>query len=172
MCLCGLSYDKSDTLLTGSTPQHNITTVADSWKYNTGNDTWTQLSSLPVASGNFNSGTVFADRYILLIGGYQYANTTLQNGTNIPSYGMPQRMCSAASKLTDAHCRPTCTSDTTDVYFNDIFVHDAKMDMFGVATASSTSEPCRLPPVCSPYQVNVNAPQKKCAWQPHLHDGC
>ena len=72
---------------------------------------------------------------------------------------MQQRMCSAASKLTDAHCRPTCTSDTTDDYFNDIFVYDAKMDMFGVATASSTSEPCLLPPGCGPYPVNVNVPQ-------------
>ena len=56
---------------TGSNPQHKITTVTDNWRFDTLTHTWTQLSSLPVASGNFNSDAVFMERYILLIGGYQ-----------------------------------------------------------------------------------------------------
>jgi len=145
---------------TGSTPQHKITTVADSWKFDTVAHTWTQLASLPVASGNFNSGTVFADRYILLIGGYQYDNTTLTNGTNIPSYGNPQRLCDAASKLKDPHCRAACTANTTDDYFNDIFVYDTLTDRFGGASATSRAEPCLLPVGCGPYPLNVNVPQQ------------
>ena len=92
--------------------------------------------------------------------GYQYDNTTLSNGTNIPSYGNPQRLCSHASKLRDRHCRPSCTAnvDTTDDYFNDIFVYDTKTDTYGVASGTSQAEPCLLPPGCGPYPLNVNIP--------------
>lgn len=78
-------------------------------------------------AGNFNSGTVFMDRYVLLIGGFQYANTTLANGT-IPSCGNPQRICNEASKLHDPHCRTKCHADTTDDSYNDIFVYDSHTD--------------------------------------------
>jgi hypothetical protein len=142
---------------TGSNPQHKITTVTDNWKYDTLAGTWTQLSSLPVASGNFNSDTVFMDRYILLIGGYQYANVTLTNGTVIPSFGNPQRMCKQDSK---PHCRQGCAADvTSESYYNDIFVYDTKTDTYGIATATSKAEPCLLPPGCGPYPLNANVPQ-------------
>lgn len=146
---------------TGSNPHHKITTVVDNWKFDTSTKTWMQLSNLPVASGNFNSDTVFMDRYILLIGGYQYTNVTLTNGTIIPSYGTAQRMCkNTASKLQDPHCRHDCTANVTTMnYFNDIFVYDTKTDTYGVATASSKAEPCLLPPGCGSYPLNANVPQ-------------
>jgi len=144
---------------TGSTPQHKITTVVDNWKFDTLTHAWTRLSDLPIASGNFNSDTVFMNRYILLIGGYQYANVSLVNGSTIPAYGNPQRMCNPA-KPKGPHCRSQCSADvTSQEYFNDIFVYDTQTDTYGVATATSRAEPCLLPPGCGPYPLNANLPQ-------------
>jgi hypothetical protein len=44
-------------------------------------------------------------------------------------------------------------------YYNDVFVYDFETDSFGRATASSSKEPCLLPPGCGPYPLNNNVPQ-------------
>ena len=50
-------------------------TLTDNWKYDPASKKWWRLADLPVASGNFQTNgpmTAFEDRYIILIGGYQY----------------------------------------------------------------------------------------------------
>ena len=56
---------------TGTNPQHRITTLVDNWKYDTTARAWTRLADLPIASGNFGSDSVWNDRFIILIGGFQ-----------------------------------------------------------------------------------------------------
>jgi len=123
----------------------------------------------PIADGNFNGngGNIFAGRYIILAGGYQYNSVVFPNGTEVPSWGIPMQMCSAETlrlnTTSSKHCRPGCTADVSEVksneYFNDVFVYDVQADEFGSATASSTAEPCLLPPNCGPLPMNNNVPQ-------------
>ena len=95
---------------TGSNPAHAITTLVDNWKYDVLSQSWSRLPDLPIASGNFPSGAVFGERYILLIGGYQYDNVTLPNGTEVSSYGTPQQMCDwPVSGSRPERCRKGCT---------------------------------------------------------------
>lgn len=115
---------------TGSNPQHSITTLVDNWKYDVWSQSWTRLPNLPIASGNFPSDAVFDGRYILLIGGFQYDNVTLPNGTEVPSYGTPQQMC--GSPISGSHperCRRDCKAvlahQTTREY--DVVLHDCLM---------------------------------------------
>ena len=64
---------------------------------------------------------------------------------------------------------PSCNSTPTErslivadrrlVAENDVFVFDTKLNKFGRATASSTSEPCLLPAGCGPFPLNANLPQ-------------
>ena len=55
---------------------------------------------------------------------------------------------------------PTERSLTTPLAAeNDVFVFDTKLNKFGRATASSTSEPCLLPAGCGPFPLNANLPQ-------------
>ena len=63
--------------------RHAITTVVDNWKYDTLSGSWMRLADLPIASGNFGGNTVYLDRYVILVGGYQYSNVTLVNGSNV-----------------------------------------------------------------------------------------
>eukprot|EP01052_Picozoa_sp_SAG31_P036455 SAG31_NODE_4554_length_3143_cov_24.683640_2_plen_534_part_00 len=144
---------------TGSNPQHPITTLVDNWKYDTVAQRWLRLTDLPIASGNFGSDSVFMGRYIILIGGFQYDQVTLRNGTNVPSYGKPQRMCNRAKKGA-THCRPGCPALETKIqsneYFNDVWAYDTRTDRFGTVTASSTGEPCLLPSRCGSYPLNNN----------------
>ena len=55
--------------------------VVDNWKFSpgaagAGAGTWSALPDLPISSGNFqtNGKNAFLDRYILLVGGYQYSH--------------------------------------------------------------------------------------------------
>src|SRR6266536_4562575 len=63
-------------------------TVVDNWRYDPAADSWERLPDLPVASGNFPSGpVVFAERYVLLIGGYQYGKVRTPDGRTRAVYG-------------------------------------------------------------------------------------
>lgn len=91
-------------------------TVIDNWAYDPANATWTRLRDLPVASGNFPAGRiVFADRYILLCGGHQYAQVRNPDGSTRPPYGVAGRF-----------------EDKGD-YHNDMFVYDTRTGLFGRA---------------------------------------
>jgi len=71
-----------------------------------------------VASGNFPSGQIIAfDRYIVLVGGYQYAKVLGPDGSLKPPYG-------AVGKHYPNH-----------EYCSDVFVYDVKRGKFGTGTS-------------------------------------
>ena len=152
---------------TGSNPSHAITTIVDNWKFSTETKTWAPLINLPIADSNFNGNgnQIYQGRYIILAGGYQYDDVVFPNGTTMPSWGTPMQMCTfdALRVKKSKHCRLGCAADVSKVksneYYNDIFVYDVQADEFGRATASSTAEPCLLPPNCGPLPMNNNVPQ-------------
>lgn len=91
-------------------------TVVDNWRYDPGQDKWTRIRDLPVSSGNFPAGNIaFHDRYLVLVGGYQYAKVAQPDGTIRDKYGTASRF------------------DGKGDYFNDVFVYDTKADFFGTA---------------------------------------
>ena len=54
-------------------PTQKYANVVDNWQYDPTADSWQRLRDMPVSSSNFPSGRIVAfDRYILLVGGYQY----------------------------------------------------------------------------------------------------
>jgi N-acetylneuraminic acid mutarotase len=102
--------------LTKNGKTYGYCTVVDNWVYDPGAATWARLRDLPISSGNFPSGKiVFGDRYILLIGGHQYAHVANPDGTVRPKYGKAGRF------------------EGKGAYHNDVFVYDTKSDLFGRA---------------------------------------
>ena len=92
-------------------------TVVDNWRYDPDAKTWQRLLDTPVASGNFPAGAiVYAERYILLIGGYQYGAILRPDGSVAAPYGTPTRHYAE-----NAMC-------------SDVFVFDTAGDRFGRAT--------------------------------------
>jgi N-acetylneuraminic acid mutarotase len=91
-------------------------TVVDNWVYDPPLAKWSRLRDLPIGSGNFPAGDVtFQDRYILLIGGYQYGHVANPDGTIRPTYGKAGRFQGKGE------------------YHNDVFVYDTRTDLFGRA---------------------------------------
>lgn len=92
-------------------------TVVDNWVFDTATQTWSRIRDLPVASGNFPGGAIVVeDRYILLIGGYQYSFISQPDGTKRPVYGTP-------SKTIEDH-----------PFYSDVWVYDTYTNQFGTAT--------------------------------------
>jgi len=90
--------------------------VIDNWRYDTERDAWERIRDLPTSSSLFPDGRiVFAERYIILVGGYQYAEVANPDGSSRPPYGQPHRFADQGA------------------YFNDVFVYDAQTDLFGAA---------------------------------------
>ena len=71
--------------------------------------------------------------------------------------------CGPADQFKNPNCLPDCPPQKShtgsDEYFNGVFVYDTQSDEFGIATASSSKEPCLLPPGCGPFPINDNLPQ-------------
>ncbi|UCH34128.1 MAG: hypothetical protein JSV65_16545 [Armatimonadota bacterium] len=108
-----------------SVPGVGYATVVDNWRYDPATDTWQRIRDLPIASGNFPDGRiVFADRYIVLVGGYQYSQVANPDGTYRPPYGTPHKY-----------------ADEGD-YFNDVFVYDTRSDLFGRADFMPINNNC------------------------------
>jgi N-acetylneuraminic acid mutarotase len=106
----------------GATGQDNPTgqycTVVDNWVYDPAANHWSRLPDTPIATGNFPAGAiVYDDRYILLIGGFQYANVMNPDGTTRKSFG----------KITKHYPEKD--------YCSDILVFDTKTNTFGRATS-------------------------------------
>ena len=112
------------------------------------------------------------DRYIILVGGYQYGDVAHLSlgpkalGLNLSaSYGTPTKMCNTKPPSADSDCLPwdSCPETASDVlsdeYFNGVFVYDTKTDRFGIASGSSSKEPCLVPHGCGPFPMNDNLPQ-------------
>ena len=98
-------------------PTSSYCTVVDNWCYDPQTDRWKRLSDTPIATGNFPSGAiVFHDRYLLLIGGFQYRSVLNPDGTIRNSYG-----------------KPTKHYPDKD-YFSDVLVYDTQTQAFGRAT--------------------------------------
>jgi N-acetylneuraminic acid mutarotase len=109
-------------LIGGASGQDNPTgsycTIVDNWQYDPTTDQWARLTDTPIATGNFPSGQiVFDDRYILLIGGYQYANVVNPDGTTRKSFG----------RITKHH--------PDKDYCSDVLVFDTETKTFGRATS-------------------------------------
>jgi hypothetical protein len=91
-------------------------TVVDNWAYDPSTDRWTRLRDLPISSGNFWGGRiVWKDRYLLLLGGFQYDKVANPDGTVRAKYGEASRL------------------EGRGAYFNDVFVYDTSHDLFGTA---------------------------------------
>jgi N-acetylneuraminic acid mutarotase len=98
-------------------PCGHYCTVVDNWQYDPAADSWQRIADTPVASGNFPSGQIVAfDRYIVLVGGYQYAKVLGPDGLPKPPYG-------AVGKHYPNH-----------EYCSDVFVYDVKRGKFGTGT--------------------------------------
>jgi N-acetylneuraminic acid mutarotase len=96
---------------------HEYCTVVDNWCYDPARDKWERLADTPIATGNFPSAAiVFRDRYILLIGGFQYRNVMNPDGTIRPSFG----------KVTKHY--------PDKDYCSDVLVYDTQTRAFGRAT--------------------------------------
>ena len=64
--------------------------------------------------------TAFHDRYIILIGGYQYEQTYYLNATHGPSYGLPTRMCPQHTAAAQGvGCLPHCAVDMKNTTYMD-----------------------------------------------------
>ena len=116
--------------------------------------------------------TAFEDRYIVLIGGYQYGSTLLANGSSTPSTGLAQRMCPrGVPPAAGVGCLRGCRVDMPNrtymghagtwshEYNNDVFVYDTLTNQFGRAGATSANDPGLMPPGCGAFPINDNLPQ-------------
>ncbi len=75
---------------------------------------WERLADLPIASGNFPTGEiVYDDRYLVMVGGYQYEAILNPDGTTRPSYGRPYKHYKKKG------------------YYSDVFVYDTATGVFG-----------------------------------------
>jgi N-acetylneuraminic acid mutarotase len=63
-------------------------TVVDNWSFDPATARWERLADTPVATGNFPAGAiVFQDRYLVLVGGYQYSKVLNPDRSLRPAYG-------------------------------------------------------------------------------------
>ncbi|MBP7935604.1 MAG: hypothetical protein KA354_13235 [Phycisphaerae bacterium] len=104
----------------GATGNDNRTksycTVVDNWVYDPPSRQWSRIRDLPIASGNFPSGRiVFADRYILLVGGNPYDKVMNPDGSARDPYGQPFKYYKNKS------------------YYSDMLVYDTRTGEFGTA---------------------------------------
>jgi hypothetical protein len=103
---------------TDATGTGNYATVVDNWQFDPASNQWSRLRDLPVASGNFPAGSiVYNNRYVMLVGGYQYSSVMAPDGSTQPLYGTP-------TKATPGYG-----------YYSDIFVYDTQTNLFGTASS-------------------------------------
>lgn len=101
---------------TGDVPDAGYGSVVDNWTFDPASNRWQRLRDLPISSGNFPAGRiVFRDRYLLLIGGYQYQQVANPDGTLREKYGHASRI------------------NIEGDYYNDVFVYDTQTGLFGTA---------------------------------------
>ena len=102
--------------LTKGGREYGYCTVVDNWVYDPPTGKWSRIRDLPISSGNFPSGAIaFRDRYVLLIGGYQYPHVANPDDSVRPKYGKAGRFRDKGA------------------YYNDVFVYDTRADLFGRA---------------------------------------
>ncbi|MCE5249452.1 hypothetical protein LLG96_04445 [bacterium] len=98
-------------------PNKAYNTVVDNWMYNPRIGSWERLPDLLISSGNFPAGQiVYEDRFIFLVGGYQYPMIEQPDGSCREAYGTPYRYYPEKD------------------YFSDVFVFDTHLNIFGTAS--------------------------------------
>ena len=56
--------------------------------FDPGTGQWERLADTPISTGNFPSGAItFQNRYMILVGGYQYGRVLNPDGSLRPAYG-------------------------------------------------------------------------------------
>lgn len=91
-------------------------TVVDNWSFDPATAQWQRLADTPVATGNWPAGAiVFQDRYVLLVGGYQYGKVLNPDGSLRPVYGRVTK------------------HDPKNDYNSDVLVYDTETGTFGTA---------------------------------------
>ena len=153
-------------------------TVVDNWRFDPVRRRWAALPDLPISSGNFqtNGNSAFGDRYIVLVGGYQYQHVYHpSNGSYGAPYGQARRMCPDVAVAANASgCRAGCAEarsgivnkpymgEWSDEYNNDVLVFDTATSTFGRARGVSTGDPTLMPEGCGDFPMNDNLPQVLC----------
>jgi N-acetylneuraminic acid mutarotase len=95
----------------------NYATVVDNWQYDPTSNQWSRIRDMPVSTGNFPSGNiVYNDRYVLLVGGAQYAKVIGPDGSTTSPYGTVSKFY------------------PDNPYNSDVFVYDTQTNLFGTAT--------------------------------------
>ena len=102
----------------------NICSVVDNWMYDLAADRWTRLRDMPVSSGAFPTGAVvYKNRYILLVGGFQWGHVLDPDLKIRPDYGK------AKADPNHLHTK----HGGWDHYYSDVFVYDTRTNLFGIA---------------------------------------
>ncbi|MFH1007443.1 MAG: hypothetical protein V1800_08080 [Candidatus Latescibacterota bacterium] len=99
----------------------------DNWRFDTVRHQWKRLSDLPISSTGFPGGAiVHEDRYLFLVGGYQYEWVAYPDGAVGEKVGKPSRFYE--------HNLFDFREDGTDLlYYSEVSVYDVKTDSFGTA---------------------------------------
>jgi len=88
----------------------------DNWVFDPAAGQWSRIRDLPTSSGNFPTGAItFGDRYIVLVGGFQYAKVQIRTATLREPYGKAGKFNGVGD------------------YHNDVFVYDTRTNLFGTA---------------------------------------
>lgn len=147
-------------------------TLVDNWQFDPASGNWKRLEDFPIASSNFrtNGGeTSFDDRYIILIGGYQYKTVYYANGSTGPSFGRATRLCPVGTLPSRGiGCLPNCMvqmpnitymetppGDWSREYNSDVFVYDTQKGIFGKALGTSHHDPGLIPDNCGAFPINT-----------------
>lgn len=90
--------------------------AVDNWRFDPARNRWERLGDLPTSSSNFpDNRIIWRDRYLLLVGGFQYRRLMRPDDTWSSPYG-------PASRVEDC-----------GEYFCDVLVYDALTGAFGTA---------------------------------------
>ena len=90
--------------------------VVDNWMFDPASNRWSRLRDLPVSSSAFFGGSIaFRDRYLLLVGGFQFPRIANPDGTLRDKYGVASRFQNKGE------------------FYNDVFVYDTESGLFGTA---------------------------------------
>lgn len=112
----GQDYYQDHFCNSSSNCKKQVCTVVDNWRFDPSAKQWHRIRNLPIASGNWDEGrSGYMDRYIFLIGGYQYG-CIIDNHKKVAAYGEPFSI------------------HPDNGLKSDIFVYDSKYDIFGRAS--------------------------------------
>jgi N-acetylneuraminic acid mutarotase len=124
-CGCGVANGKIYVLGGVYASTNRTDNVVDSWVYDPEADRWSRVRDTP--DGANRRAVVFKDRYIILMGEYQYGKTWHPDGSQTDVYTPEKKKLSWKS-----------------FFGKTVLVYDTKSDLFGTADPllDQTSWPC------------------------------